>query len=213
MTNTQPSIAALIESFAATAAEVAAREYREQFAQSRGYCESPIEELLLGALLLFSESSGNFPVVLNTKHPLTCDVTRFREADAQYFGIGQGCVIAPQFEIGKYRVDFCILFPGARSSDNFHIVVECDGHQFHERTKEQARRDRSRDRFIQAAGFQVLRFTGSEIWNDSIKCVLEVLDAARREWWRRHKKQLEEDTEENRAMRAARDEALAKLDW
>ena len=54
------------------------------------------------------------------------------------------------------------------------LVVECDGHEFHERTKEQAQRDKSRDREIMAAGFRTLRFTGSEIYRNAEKCALEV---------------------------------------
>lgn len=46
------------------------------------------------------------------------------------------------------------------------MVIECDGHEFHERTKEQARRDRERDRFLQSIGYLVFRYTGAEIWAD-----------------------------------------------
>lgn len=42
----------------------------------------------------------------------------------------------------------------------FSAVIECDGHEFHERTKRQAARDRSRDRAIQAFGYRIFRFTG-----------------------------------------------------
>ena len=35
------------------------------------------------------------------------------------------------------------------------VVVECDGHDFHERTKEQAANDRERDRGLQGLGFSV----------------------------------------------------------
>ncbi len=41
--------------------------------------------------------------------------------------------------------------------------MECDGHDFHERTKEQAQRDKARDRDLQMAGWQIARFTGAEI--------------------------------------------------
>lgn len=54
------------------------------------------------------------------------------------------------------------------------LVVECDGHDFHEKTKEQAKRDKSRDRDLQAAGITVLRFTGSEIYNDINQCIIDI---------------------------------------
>jgi hypothetical protein len=56
------------------------------------------------------------------------------------------------------------------------LIVECDGHDFHERTKEQARRDRSRDRYMTSLGFRVLRFTGSEIHRDAEACAQEISD-------------------------------------
>jgi very-short-patch-repair endonuclease len=46
-----------------------------------------------------------------------------------------------------------------------NIVVEIDGHEFHERTKEQAKRDRMRDRLMLMDGYMVLRYTGSEIYS------------------------------------------------
>lgn len=82
-----------------------------------------------------------------------------------------GCVF-PQVEIGPYRVDFLVLHNGGG------IVVECDGHEFHEKTKEQAAKDKARDRALQEFGFKVYHFTGSEIWRDAVKCAREVLSQA-----------------------------------
>lgn len=65
-----------------------------------------------------------------------------------------------QVSIGKYRVDFLLEWNACR------IVVECDGHEFHEKTKSQAQRDKSRDRYLTSQGYHVLRYTGSEIYKD-----------------------------------------------
>ena len=54
--------------------------------------------------------------------------------------------------------------------------MECDGHDFHERTKAQAAHDKTRDRALQARGLKVLRYTGSEIWADPFGCALDVLE-------------------------------------
>ena len=54
------------------------------------------------------------------------------------------------------------------------VVIECDGHEFHEKTKKQAARDKKRDRDMQIAGWTVLRFAGSEIWNDIGACSNQV---------------------------------------
>lgn len=85
-----------------------------------------------------------------------------------------------QHPVEKYRVDFAIHVTseagGKRLSE--WIAVECDGHEFHERTREQAARDKARDRAIVAAGFRILRFTGSEIYADPAKCARDVMRLA-----------------------------------
>lgn len=78
--------------------------------------------------------------------------------------------VMPQWEIetdeGKFRVDFAIEAGGVPWAPKLvRIVVECDGHEFHEKTKEQAQRDKARDRALQRAGWVVLRYTGSEIFH------------------------------------------------
>lgn len=78
--------------------------------------------------------------------------------------------VIPQYEWGGYRIDFWIRHRHCPSP----IFIECDGHDFHERTKEQAERDRAKDRAIQAAGIPILRFTGREIWRDTGAPVLEL---------------------------------------
>ena len=86
---------------------------------------------------------------------------------------GIDLIIEPQAQLGPHRVDFrferrCYDF------GNNSVLIECDGHAFHERTKEQATKDKSRDRYLQTLGHSVLRFTGSEIFNDPFKCVDEI---------------------------------------
>ncbi len=86
---------------------------------------------------------------------------------------GASCVIAPQVVCGRYRVDFMAL---GRIGFNacMAFAVECDGHEFHEKTKEQAQRDKLRDRELVRDGIRVLRFTGSEIWRSPEMCAHEV---------------------------------------
>lgn len=71
----------------------------------------------------------------------------------------------------SYRLDLLIELPEYK----YRVAVECDGHDFHERTKEQARRDRKRDRAMTTDGLAFLRFTGSEIYGDAIACGRDVL--------------------------------------
>ena len=79
----------------------------------------------------------------------------------------------PQIKCGRYRVDFGVISMTALLPILY--AIECDGHDFHEKTKEQVARDRSRERALQAAGIRVVRFAGSEIWNEHWWCVQEFL--------------------------------------
>lgn len=89
--------------------------------------------------------------------------------------------VEPQRRIGTYRADFVIRrVAGGRAVSDAGLdgvaIVECDGHDYHERTKAQARHDRKRDRETQATGMLVLRYTGAEIWGDPIGCARDVED-------------------------------------
>lgn len=81
--------------------------------------------------------------------------------------------VAPQKSIGPFFLDFGISF--IFFDFELDIAVEADGHIFHEKTPEQARRDRTRERLIAALGYRVLRFTGSEINASAGRCAMEVL--------------------------------------
>lgn len=75
-----------------------------------------------------------------------------------------------ELPIGRFRADFAFVsFAGL-------VAVECDGHNFHDRTPEQAEHDRSRDRFLAKNGWRTLRFTGREIVRDAVECVGEIFD-------------------------------------
>lgn len=76
--------------------------------------------------------------------------------------------VLPQARIAGYVVDFLVTSTHEGTKKRF--AVECDGHDFHERTKEQAAHDRKRDRALLTEGIPTLRFTGSEIWRDPIGC-------------------------------------------
>lgn len=62
------------------------------------------------------------------------------------------------------------------------LVVECDGHEYHERTKKQAKRDRSRDHRATLDGYDCFRFTGSEIWCDPWGCAEQISEWAGKGW-------------------------------
>ena len=80
--------------------------------------------------------------------------------------------LGSQEQVGPYRVDFVLEAYGTE------VVIEVDGHEFHEKTKEQASRDKARDRYLVAQGHVILRFTGSEVWANPFKCAQEAFAVA-----------------------------------
>jgi very-short-patch-repair endonuclease len=54
------------------------------------------------------------------------------------------------------------------------VVIEVDGHDYHEKTKEQAKRDKQRDRAFTSASYEVMRFTGSELHENASAKVMEI---------------------------------------
>lgn len=90
-------------------------------------------------------------------------------SEMRELGAAEDVFLSAQARVLSYRVDLLL------TSMERNVVVECDGHDFHEKTKEQASHDKKRDRRLVAAGYQVLRFTGSDIWRDPIGCAQEAL--------------------------------------
>jgi len=76
---------------------------------------------------------------------------------------------------GPYRLDFSIQGEGEKG--RYQIAIEIDGHDFHERTKEQASKDKERDRYLQKHNWKVLRFSGSDIYRNCFGCAQEVIHA------------------------------------
>lgn len=79
-----------------------------------------------------------------------------------------------QAQRGEYRVDFELAYWPAGGPLK-KMVIECDGHDFHERSVEQATRDRRRDRYFLAEGIPTFRFTGWEITRNAGACADEIM--------------------------------------
>lgn len=139
------------------------------------HCGSEIERRLVASLAVI-DVPGFFD--WDQKHPYPRPYICHSKIEAppspppgaEWFSIHAQC---PVLE-GKYRADFLLTAMFEHSKKPLYIIIECDGHDFHERTKEQAARDRRRDRDMTAAGFKVFRFTGSEIFRDADRCAAEV---------------------------------------
>lgn len=144
-------------------------------------CDSPIETLFRTALFTWVKYGAS----------AFSDVVFIRNSTENYFVFENttSLLVQCQAPIDQYRVDFLIFgYDYLRSDwdDNagklVHdpklwrpLVVECDGHDFHEHTKEQAARDRARDRHLFLKKYPVFRFTGSELWRDPIGCAKQAV--------------------------------------
>lgn len=130
--------------------EQAVRDMMDHFGRMVALCESPIEQLMFAGLTSYLRYHPHFRFLAHWDIPAPAVCERVY------------CI--PQAQIGIYRADFLLL--DQRVSPPRRTIIECDGHDFHERTKEQAQRDRARDRWFTTNGYTVLRFTGSEIYKD-----------------------------------------------
>ena len=84
--------------------------------------------------------------------------------------------LVPQWSINEVGdVDLAIFIPSISKRWPF-VVVEADGHQFHQLTVEQASNDRRRDRRLVRYRIPVLRFTGTDVVRGSEEFAQEVVD-------------------------------------
>ena len=114
--------------------------------------ESPIEKILLTALAIYCKEKN-----INLYY------------DVQY---------EINVENKKYVADFYIRYDERinrfRNKD-FKLVIECDGHDYHHINKEQVTHDYERENTLKTNGYDVIRFTGSQIYKEPIKCVEDII--------------------------------------
>ena len=123
--------------------------------------QSPIEAKFAAAVMLYDDAIHILP---------SSDLMA-----KTWKGSGMAFACAPQVLIERHRVDFCFL-ADVIFGVPLMVAVECDGYDFHDRTKMQAARDKARDRDLTRSGVTVMRFTGSEIHRDANACFQEVYD-------------------------------------
>lgn len=137
--------------------------------------ESPIEKLMLAAL--WSRGVWRSKMVFEPAHRFM-PYEAFREMARKSVITDAGnmfsSLLVQQMQVGQHRADFGIA--AATSGDRVLIMaVECDGHDFHEKSKEQVARDKARDREFTERDIRLFRFSGSEIWRDAGLCADQVL--------------------------------------
>ena len=95
----------------------------------------------------------------------------------------EGYSIHPQYELDNYRCDFMVSYiprmtkledcqrPGMQK----RVIVECDSQTWHERTEDERRYEKARDRAFIKAGFHAFHFTGKEIMADPLLVAAEIV--------------------------------------
>ena len=101
----------------------------------------------------------------------------FNNIDLKDFDENYGTTLDPQYKINKYTVDFLIRhwLKTPKTDIENKVVVECDGHDFHDKNEKQRRYEKQRDRFLQSIGYKVIHFTGSEVYSDPMRCAKECM--------------------------------------
>lgn len=120
-------------------------------------CESPIERKLLPALIFanYGHAFASFPAEIH------CPKTDLKPPRGDL-------IVIPQFAFVRSRLDFCVIAE-AEGVRKF-VAVECDGDDYHT----DATKDRMRDDYLIAFGFDVFRFSGKEIQADPLPLATKV---------------------------------------
>lgn len=155
------------------------------------YGDTPIERLLLGSMVLslkYLEQEWFKRVLVSSDETMAKRKAGLKAQNMNLF-LGENTIfVQKQTDVAGWRSDFVFNVyaswdrePDAGRKPGWdRLIVECDGHDFHERTKEQAARDRERDRDAQIAGMEIYRFTGSELWRNPLGCAGQVIAWANR---------------------------------
>ena len=111
-------------------------------------CESPIEKILLYSLI---EEAENLWIGFEYKPQQTIKANNH-----------------------KYRADIVFDMDFYSSGKPYKLVIECDGHEFHEVTKEQVEKRNIRDMDLKIQGYDVLHYSGSQICKNPKQCARDI---------------------------------------
>jgi very-short-patch-repair endonuclease len=137
---------------------------QQEYAKGERLCDSPIERDLLAALL--TTDWGYFA----TENAVVHDSKDHNEAFP-----ASNVVIVPQMQIARYRLDFGLVL--CRYHRRHIIAVECDGRDFH-----QLDRDNARDGYLVSFGIQTIRRTGSDIFTMPLRGATLIAESIQH-WW------------------------------
>ena len=135
-------------------------------------CQSPIEQELLLAMIRESLSHSSAVAIGGSISIIT-------EVHHNIADVGLHIYIIPQYKTGPYIADFMVeCFRGSMwdTAKKSSLLIECDGHDFHEKTKKQVVHGKKRDRYFTKHGYKFMHFSGSEIFNNSDGCAKQIIE-------------------------------------
>jgi len=118
-------------------------------------CESPIEKLFL--------------------------IEWYYQNDNSYCGgDSKEYIITPQWKIGNYRVDFLVCLDDGsidpyNKKDNC-LIIELDSYLWHGTKPGQFTKEKERERYLKKEGWDIIRFSGREIYRNVEKYVFETME-------------------------------------
>jgi len=134
-----------------------------------------IETMYYNALVKYLDSQPIFTVKVHGEY-VKMKIDKYGRSnyginigDDDYFGF----TVKPQSVSHGSIADFVVQAVFLAGYIDFNI--EIDGHDWHEKTKEQASSDRKKDRKFLASFAPTIRYTGSDIYKDPDSCVVDTL--------------------------------------
>lgn len=116
--------------------------------------KSPIEQIFVTALEIYCEYENKQKIFLFPQKEVDCN--------------GKKYYLDFEFNAEDYLT--YLTFGEEIENKNFKLDIECDGYEFHQKTKEQVQHDNEREYDLKIAGYEVLRFSGTQIFNNPLKC-------------------------------------------
>ncbi|HLX05357.1 MAG TPA: DUF559 domain-containing protein [Candidatus Binatus sp.] len=140
------------------------REYAADAIGMYGEVESPIERIFAAWWYALRDSEPRSVKDFIELHP-QCEIQSGAKIYRVDFLLTQTAYCTPS-DYRKYAESIGCPYP--------KVAFELDGHDFHERTREQVSLRDKRDRDLQVAGYKVLHISGSALWQDPEGVVDEV---------------------------------------
>ena len=122
--------------------------------------KSPIEQIFITAFELYCRLENKKSIFLFPQKEISCN--------------GKKYYIDFEFEADDYLT--YLTFGEEIKNNKFKLAIECDGYEFHQKSKEQVQRDNEREYDLKISGYDILRFSGTQIYNAPLKCAKDIYD-------------------------------------